>query len=160
MVVTMNQGKVVLLGNLSTGRLAFGSLAAEFGWTVQEAGSLGDLAEFSAGHKVDVVLFSPRHLDLPWEHALRSVLAAAPRALPILCHTFGESTDWQRTTRVGFFHSLPLPFDAREVRQSLGFAWAAKRRSAAVRIPRRSRPSRVMREQPARVLAHPSAIVA
>jgi hypothetical protein len=160
LALMMNQGNVVLVGSLPIGHLALDHLIAEFGWTLQEADGLRNLAELSVDHNLEVVLFSPKHLVLPWEQALRAVLDAAPRALPILCHTFGEPIDWQQAADAGVFHSLPVPFDAREVRQSLGFAWAAKRRPAPVRMPRRSGLRRVMRERTSRMLVDPSAIVA
>jgi len=153
-----NQGHVVLVGSLPIGRLALGRLVTEFDWTMKTAAGLRRLAELSADHNLEVVLFSPAHLDLPWEQALRAVLDAAPRALPILCHTFGEQMDWQQAADPRIFHSLPVPFDPREVRQSLGFAWAAKRRTAAIPMPTPAPPRRVIRERT--LLVHPSAIVA
>lgn len=60
-------------------------------------------------------------MGLSWSEGLRSVKAAAPGALPILCHRFGEAVDWPQAANAGAFHSLLLPFDLREVRQSLGF---------------------------------------
>ena len=152
-----NPGTIVLLGALPVDHSVFNHVAAEFGWTVQSAATL---AELSALQNLAVVLFSPRHMALPWEQALQSVLEAAPRALPILCHTFAETVDWPRAANAGAFHSLLLPFDAREVRQSLGFAWSAKLRSATILKPRRPRLRRIIgrpsRAVPAQVLA-PSA---
>jgi len=152
-----NTGIVVLLGALPVNHSVLNHLAAEFGWTVQSAAAL---AELSDDQNLAVVLFSPRHMALPWEQALQAVLEAAPRALPILCHTFAETLDWPRAAHAGAFHSLLLPFDAREVRQSLGFAWSAKLRSATILKPRRPRLRRIIgrpsRAVPAQVLA-PSA---
>jgi DNA-binding NtrC family response regulator len=152
-----NPGTVVVLGALPVDHSVFDHVAAEFGWTVRSAAAL---AELNADQNLAVVLFSPRHMALPWEQALQAVLEAAPRALPILCHTFAETLDWPKAANAGAFHSLLLPFDAREVRQSLGFAWSAKLRSATILKPRRPRLHRIIRRPnravPAQLLAPPA----
>ena len=44
--------------------LHFDPLAAEFGWAFQEVDGLHGLSALSAGHNLEVVLFSPKHLAL------------------------------------------------------------------------------------------------
>ena len=110
-------------------------MVAEFGWSLKRAATLNDLAAVyrattNAGQDLVAVLFSPAALGLPWEQALRSVLRAAPGALPILCLGFTESIDSLQLADAGVFHSLRLPLDEREVRQSLGFVWNARRGKA------------------------------
>jgi hypothetical protein len=126
----MARGTVVLAGNLAVQHLELDILVAEFGWSLERAPSLGCLAGFTLDHNLIAVVFSPKNLDLPWEQALRAVLEAAPKALPILCHGFADKIDWPRMADAGAFHSLLLPFSASEFRQSLGFAWGAKNRAA------------------------------
>src|ERR1700722_747445 len=130
----MTSRTVVLAGNLPVEHLDLDALVAEFGWSLEEAGSLGCLAELNRCNNIVTVLFSPKGLDLPWDQALRSVLDAAPGALPILCHGFAEPIDWPQAADAGAFHSLLLPLNLQEVRQSLGFAWSAKSRSAIIPI--------------------------
>ena len=117
---------VVLVGNLQVEPVALDFLVLEFGWSFKTVGSLALLRELSATHKLVSVLFSPKDLNLPWDRALRGVLASAPGALPILCHGFTETIDWPQAAEAGAFHSLLLPFDLPEVRQSLGFVRSAK----------------------------------
>jgi DNA-binding NtrC family response regulator len=126
----MTSRTVVLAGRLSVEHLALEALVAEFGWSLKEADGLRRLAELNESHTIAAVLFSPKSLELPWERAVRHILDAAPGALPVLCHGFAEKIDWPRAAHAGVFHSLLLPFKLQEVRQSLGFAWSAKRRSA------------------------------
>jgi hypothetical protein len=140
MVVPMAQETVVIAGNLRVEHLALDHLAAEFGWSLEQARSVPDVAELNAGRNLVAVLFSPRNLGLPWEQALRAVLDAAPRALPILCHGFAEGIDWPQAARAGAFHSLLLPFKVSEIRQSLGFVFDAKCGSAI--LPVRHQPHR------------------
>lgn len=128
----MANGTVVLVGNLSAERPALDLLIDKFGWSLEEAGSLGHVAELNAGHNLVAVLFSPRSLALPWDQALRAIVDAAPRALPILCHGFRERIDWPQAARAGAFHSLHLPFCVQEIRQSLGFVFDAKCRPALI----------------------------
>jgi hypothetical protein len=126
----MAQGTVVLAGVLPVEHVALDRLVGEFGWSLNEASSLCRVAELNVDHTVVTVLFSPHDLALPWDQALRAVLEAAPNALPILCHGFADAVDWPQLAEAGAFHSLRLPLDIREVRQSLGFVWEAKRRAA------------------------------
>ncbi len=126
----MNQGTVVLAGVLPVEHVALDRLVAEFGWSLEEASSIARVTELNAANPVVTVLFSPHDLALPWDQALRAVLRAAPMALPILCHGFAEVVDWPQLADAGVFHSLLLPLDLREVRQSLGFVWEATRRAA------------------------------
>jgi hypothetical protein len=127
----MTQGTVVLAGVLPVEHVALDLLVAEFGWSLKEASSVARVAELNAEHSLVTVLFSPHDLGLPWNQALRGVLRAAPTALPILCHGFADAIDWPELAEAGVFHSLLLPFDLGEVRQSLGFVWEATRRAEA-----------------------------
>src|SRR5271165_2971165 len=126
-------GVVLIVGNLPVENLELGRFVAEFGWSLTEACSFSRVAELNATHNLVAVLFGPRNLALPWEQALGAVLDAAPTALPILCHGFREAIDWPQAARAGAFHTLLLPFNVREVRQSLGFVFDAKYRSALIR---------------------------
>lgn len=130
----MTHGTVVLVGNLPVEHLALDLLAAEFGWSLKEACSLPDVADLDTDHNLVAVLFSPRDLALSWEQALCAISNAAPKALPILCHGFADGIDWPQAARAGAFHSLLLPFCAREIRQSLGFVFEAKCRQAIIRV--------------------------
>ena len=135
---TMSNGTVVLAGNLPIRHLALDSLVSGFGWELKHADGLRGLERLSGKHNVVATIFSPVLLDLAWEQALQSVLELAPKALPILCHGFAEEIDWEQAAAAGAFHSLLVPFDLQEVRQSLGFVWDAKSRSAIVPIRQRS----------------------
>jgi hypothetical protein len=122
----MERGTVVLVGNLTVEPMALDFLVLEFGWTFKTVDNLTLLRELSATDNVVSVLFSPKDLNLTWDRALRCILASAPGALPILCHGFAETIDWPQAAEAGAFHSLLLPFDLPEVRQSLGFVRSAK----------------------------------
>lgn len=118
----MIHGTVVVVGSLPVQHVGLDVLVTEFGWSLKVADSLRSLAELNACHSLVIVIFSPRNLGLPWNQALRGVQDAAPQALPILCHGFADPIEWPRAAEAGAFHALLLPFDMREVRQSLGFA--------------------------------------
>jgi hypothetical protein len=120
----MAHGTVVLVGNLSIEPLVLDRLMAEFGFLFQHAESLQDLKNLNLHEDLLAVLFSPSHLGLRSDEALRAVLDAAPRTLPILCHGFSDHID---LADAGVFHSLLLPFNLAEVRQSLGFVWGTRR---------------------------------
>lgn len=142
----MAQGTVALVGSFSVENLALDLLVAEFGWSFKQAPTLRRLAELNVGDNLVTVLFSPQNLALPWDQALRAILDSAPRALPILCHRFADAIDWPQVAEAGAFHSLLLPFDVHEIRQSLGFVSAAKVRQADVPIDKSAPLRKVIRE--------------
>lgn len=138
----MANGCVVLVGDLPVEHLSFDHLVAQFGWSVKRVDSLRSLATLSVDSDLVTVLFDPKILALPWDKALRSIMIAAPGAMPILCHGFAEAIDSTQVAEAGAFHFLLVPFNASEVRQSLGFVWGAQRPPAPVRpqcLPRRHR---------------------
>lgn len=159
-IVLMARGTVVLVGSLPVEHLALDFLVAEFGWSFKKADSLSRLAELNVDHNLVTVLFSPKNLALPWEQALRAILDAAPKALPIVCHGFAETIDWPQVADAGAFHSLRLPFDVREVRQSLGFVWGARPSPATMPIRRRPHPRRAISEHTSQARAYLAGIVA
>jgi len=120
----MANGTVILLGNLPPGPLD--RVVTEFGWSLEIVRSLDRVREMSAGRKLIAILFEPYSLGLSWSLALRSVLYAAPTALPIACHRFSDAIDWPELANAGAFHALSSPFNERELRQSLGFIWARR----------------------------------
>jgi hypothetical protein len=144
----MSRGTVVLLGKFSVGRLALDPraldpLAAEFGWSIETAPCLSSLRRVCSRRKVVAVLIGAEDLGISWQQALRSVQPAVPEALAIACRRFSDTTPWTELADAGAFHELRLPFDRREIRQVLGFVWAAQKGSARIaparvlRMPRR-----------------------
>jgi hypothetical protein len=121
---------VVILENLSIGSLPLEDLAAEFGWSLERVFSREGLSRLAAERTVAAVLFDPSGLKMPWNHALRLVLDAAPGSHAILCHRFSEAIPWDEVVEAGAFHSLRLPLELCEVRQSFGFVWAATNRTS------------------------------
>jgi hypothetical protein len=123
----MNLGTVALLGDVSIEPAVFGALAANFNWAVDRAETFARLRAMSAARNVVAVLFDARNLGVSWNDALESVLAAAPRALPIVCTGFSEAVHWPDLADAGAFCELRVPIDEGEARRCLGFIWAAKR---------------------------------
>lgn len=125
----MPHGTVVLLGSLPIERFVLDLLVPEFDFSFEKVKSLGDLPTRNAGDDIVAVLFNPRSLGLESEEALKTVLKAFPKAFPILCHGFADHLDWPELADAGAFHSIPVPFSVAELRQSLGFVWAARQKS-------------------------------
>jgi len=128
----MSSEIVVLLGDVRIESQALDSLVEEFGWSLKKVQDVHGLAQPNFDNNLIAVLFDPKSLSLPWDRALRVILEAAPRALPILFHRFAEAIDWPQVADAGAFHSLQLPLNQCEARQTLGFVWSARRRSTAV----------------------------
>ena len=156
----MSSGIVVLFGDLPVERQALDLLVAEFGWSLTEVRTARDLAQANVDYNLITVLFDPETLSLPWDRALRLIFEAAPRTLPILCHRFAEGIDWPQVAEAGAFHSILLPLNQREVRQSLGFVWGARRHSTAISMSPHRDPKRAMREHTQKPVARAAGMVA
>lgn len=122
----MRRETVVLLGNLTNGRVDLANALSEFEWSVESTLNLEGLADISSRQNVAVVLIDPAALELPWRRAVSAVQKVAPGAFPILCHRFSNVIDWMEASAVGVFHLLGLPLNPDELRQSLGFVWAER----------------------------------
>jgi hypothetical protein len=116
---------VVVVGELHAKVGLLATLACNFGWRLAQVDTLVELAQCSREQNVIAILFDPQALNLPWRVALGSVLEAAPLSFPIVCRGFADKTPWSEMSGAGAFHSVNLPIDADEVRQSFGFVWAA-----------------------------------
>jgi hypothetical protein len=116
---------IVILGDLSSENVPLEHLAAEFDWSLEKVSGQEGLARAVAEHIVPAVLFDPGALKMPWHQALRVVRKVAPASRPIVCHRFSGVIPWPELVDAGAFHSLRLPLDLWEVRQSFGFVWAA-----------------------------------
>jgi hypothetical protein len=119
-------GTVALLGNLSFEPSPLEIHVKEFGWSLENAARFERLRTTSLERHLVAVLFDPAALGMASDMALRLVRNVAPMALPILCYKFSEKISWPELAQAGCFHSLGLPLDPGEVRQSLGFVHAAE----------------------------------
>lgn len=124
----MANGIVLFLGSCGGGCSALDAVVTEFGWSMEVAPTLSDLRERSTRQNIVAVLLDASSLDVSPSEALESVLEAVPRARRILCHRFSDTMSLPEMAEAGAFHTLPLPLDPAEVRQCLGFVWAAERR--------------------------------
>jgi len=118
------ESALVVIGNLPVDCVWLAEMAKEFGWTLERAADLVHLKAISMDYDPMVVLFDSTGLQEPYQRTLQIILDVAPGALPIVCQRFSDAIPWTDLAEAGAFHSLRLPFDAREVRQSLGFAWS------------------------------------
>jgi hypothetical protein len=116
------------------------TLAAEAGWSFEQARNLGQLRAVGLDRTVVAVLIDANALCMPPEHALQAVLDILPEALPIVCHKSSEAIHWSELARVGAFHALLMPLRASEVRQSLGFVGEAHQRRRSRLVMLRPRP--------------------
>ena len=124
---------VVFLGCFPNEAEASAVRAAEFGWSLESAPTLADLRKLNESSHVIAVFFDAETVGLSWPQALDSVRDIAPSALPIACQKFSDKLPWPALAAAGMFHTVPRPFKAGEVRQSLGFVWQAiLRRSQAL----------------------------
>jgi hypothetical protein len=117
---------VALLGDLSSGTMLLNNVIQGYGWSYEQVSSFENLRKLHRDRPVAAVLFEPKALGIPWNEALSRILEAAPDALPMVCQRFSETAVWPDLAEAGAFHSLSLPLDECELRQSLGFVWTAK----------------------------------
>ncbi|HUA87763.1 MAG TPA: hypothetical protein VMB85_28095 [Bryobacteraceae bacterium] len=138
---------VVLLGDIPYDPVA--ELAAKFGWPVENASCFEDLRKIHSQRGTVAVLFEPAGFGLSWEMALDYVRQAAPGALVIVCRRFSDTLDWSTLAARGAFHMISLPVKESELRQSLGFIWAANRRAHQTK----DRPSRAKKQAAGQLVA-------
>ena len=141
----MSRGTVVLLGTLSGGHAPLADTVAEFGWSLETVADGDGLQDLADRRQVVAILFDPRAFEgssveedaAPedaWSNAMNAVRGAAPGACIIACQKFSDPIPWPELANQGAFHSLSLPLDASELRRSLGFVWAAKRRHSVIQL--------------------------
>ncbi len=90
------------------------------GYEFKAVPNLNDLRDL-ADSRIVAVLFNASFLELPWKDSIVWIHSIAPEARCVVCHGFREEIDWQSLSNWGAFHSLLLPLDPTEVRQSIGF---------------------------------------
>jgi DNA-binding NtrC family response regulator len=140
----MNRSAVVaLFGKLSTRCAALAPLAGEFGFSIKQVPDIDSLRRLGSDCRVIAVLVETAGLEISGTEALQSIQNAAPSAKLIACRRFSDNILWTQLAGAGAFHDLHMPFDLLELRQAMGFVWAAQQRVAKVRalipfpIPRR-----------------------
>jgi DNA-binding NtrC family response regulator len=143
----MTNGSVVLLGSLPEAP-ALLPLVQELGWTLEIAAGFDQLRDLSSNRKPVAVFFDANALNISWQEALTSVREIAPEALLIPCHRFSDVLNWPDLADSGAFHSLAIPFNPGEVRQSLAFVWSARLHRAANVIPMRRRSAAAKERDP------------
>jgi hypothetical protein len=120
------------------------TVAHEFGWTVQMAGNLSESSSAERTGRIAGVIFhrSAVASGVSWPKAIESVRTEYPEARLIGCYGFSEPLDGNEPSTSRLFHMLGLPLKENEVRQSLGFVWAAEKRMSetAVRLRRSLNP--------------------
>jgi hypothetical protein len=131
-VARMPNQSVVLLGNLPVELAPLDRVVTEFGWSLKRAATFDQLRQPRVHRDALAVPFEASMWDLSWRDALRLVRDAAPTARPILCHRLSATLDWPELSAARAFHTLAIPLDSAEARQSLGFVRAAKRPPANV----------------------------
>jgi DNA-binding NtrC family response regulator len=119
---------IALLGDFSEEPVTLGSIGSEFCWSVDAVSDLRGLEDLCRRNDVVAVLLNARTLGMSWEEALKAVQTAAPEARPVVCHSAPEMHRRRDMTDAGAYHTLLLPLDPREVRQSFGFVSDAPRR--------------------------------
>jgi len=129
----MTNGTVVFLG--SSGTQPLNPLVQEFGWAFETSSSLDEFRNLNAIRSPVAILVDADSLGSSWRQALRSIREIDSQSLLIVCHRFSDNVDWSELAEAGAFHSLALPLDVSEVRQSLAFVWSARFRRATKVLP-------------------------
>jgi DNA-binding response OmpR family regulator len=124
---------IALWGDFSNQPVALDTIGSEFSWSVDTVADLRGLEDLCRRNNVIAVLLNARSIDVSWEEALKAVRAIAPLARPVICHSAPEMHHRREMTDAGAYHTLLLPLDLREVRQSFGFVSDAFRASATTR---------------------------
>lgn len=122
----MTREKIVVLGHGIATQAGLDPILCGFDWTPETTASLEALAKIGARPDVVAVMVEPDAINLPWKQAVAAVQERLPNACIILCNRFSDDIDYAEASAAGAFLLLHLPLHVGELRQSLGFVWAAK----------------------------------
>jgi DNA-binding NtrC family response regulator len=92
---------------------------------VLRAADVSDLELLCRWTEVSAVLVHVPTVRMHWMQALHQVKTLAPHAHVVICHGVREANAIFDMTDAGAFHTLLVPLEQGEVRQSLGFISAA-----------------------------------
>jgi len=118
---------IALWGDFSNQLATLDSLGSEFSWSVDAVADLRGLEDLCRRNDVVAVLLNAPTLEVPWRDALKAVRAIAPEARTVICHSAPEMHHRREMTEAGAYHTLLLPLDTREVRQSFNFVLGSQR---------------------------------
>lgn len=105
------------------------SVAQEFGWTVKSAHYMAEASQNVTSDTAAIFFHrTALGIDCTLLDAVRDVRSAFPEIPSIVCHGFSEPIDWPSLCAAGAFHAVWLPLKESEVRKSLGFVSAVRRR--------------------------------
>jgi len=122
---------VVMPGPACFDLVTLQSVAKEFGWAVEVAEDLREVAAAQANRRTIAVLFHREAFGYcSWIDAVQRLKFALPEARAVAFHGFAEPIDWPGLCDAGAFHALWLPLKEDDVRQSFGFVWEAEQRLA------------------------------
>jgi hypothetical protein len=122
----MARERIVVLGHGIATQTGISSILGGFDWTPETTTSLEALAKIGARRDVVAVMVEPAAINLPWKQAVTAIRESIPYACIILCNRFSDDIDYAEASAAGAFLLLRLPLHLGELRQSLGFVWAAR----------------------------------
>lgn len=154
----MPRQSIVVLGDEITRQPGLASVVGQFDWNPEIAIDLDGLVKLCFQRDIVAVLLQSQAIDLPWKQALAAVRQAVPEAAVLLCHRFSEAIDWSEASVAGAFGLLHVPLSLSELRQNLGFVWAARNKRLHVIPSGAAETSRIGKSRVVR--AHTSANVA
>jgi len=126
----MAENIIVVPGSVPIDLPALRTVAGDFGWAVDVAHDLSEVAAAQAYGKTVAVLFCRDALgpEYGWLETILRLRLALPQVRLVACHAFPESIDWPELCDAGAFHALWLPLKENEVRRTFGFVWESEKR--------------------------------
>ena len=109
--------------------------AGTFGWntlTLKRVAAIEKLP-FEA---IAAILFDRGAVGGSWPEAASRLRRIVPQIPLIACHHITEKLDWPAVCDAGAFHGVSVPLNESELRQSLGYVWAALQREPST-VPAR-----------------------
>ena len=109
------------------------TVAGQFGWDVDVANDLPELAKASPCRKTVAILLHHDALGpgYSWHELIMLLTRTLPDVRVVACIGFQESIHWPELCDAGAFYALWLPLKENELRQCLGFVWEAERRAGS-----------------------------
>ena len=124
---------VILVGDFVGERVSFNELATQFSWSVRQLPDLAHVDAVCHREPIVAILIQMQSFSEPRSDAIRDLQLAAPGVPLIVCHRAGNK-EIVGITDDEVFTTLLSPLKDSELRQTLGFVWAARHRRDPARL--------------------------
>jgi AmiR/NasT family two-component response regulator len=127
-----NADCVVLFGDFSEEPVDIRQIGSEFSWSVTEAASFREVRAAYYRNPIAAIVIQAHSISAPLQSVLEELAILAPGARLIVSYKAGDAGLLRDIIDSGACGAVMSPLNETELRQTLGFAWAARRNRARI----------------------------